>query len=34
MMKKDRRLLLKEAASVIHFDDELYLAKVFRKKPA
>ena len=32
MMKKDRRLLLKEAASVIHFDDELYLAKVFRKE--
>ncbi len=32
MLKKDRRLLLKEAASIIHFDDELYLAKVFRKE--
>ena len=32
MVKKDRRLLLKEAASIIHFDDELYLAKVFRKE--
>ena len=32
MMKKDHRLLLKEAASIIHFDDELYLAKVFRKE--
>jgi two-component system, response regulator YesN len=32
LMKKDRRLLLKEAASIIHFDDELYLAKVFRKE--
>ena len=32
LMKKDPRLLLKEAASIIHFDDELYLAKVFRKE--
>ncbi|MCX7030415.1 MAG: AraC family transcriptional regulator [Spirochaetes bacterium] len=32
MLKKDHRLLLKEAASIIHFDDELYLAKVFRKE--
>jgi two-component system response regulator YesN len=32
MMKKDRRLLLKEAASIVHFDDELYLAKVFKKE--
>ena len=32
MMKKDHRLLLKEAAASIHFDDELYLAKVFKKE--
>jgi two-component system response regulator YesN len=32
MVKKDHRLLLKEAASIVHFDDELYLAKVFRKE--
>ncbi|MEI6387863.1 MAG: response regulator [Spirochaetota bacterium] len=32
MLRQDRRLLLKEAAAMIHFDDELYLAKVFRKE--
>jgi two-component system, response regulator YesN len=32
MLRRDRRLLLKEAAALIHFEDELYLAKVFRKE--
>jgi two-component system, response regulator YesN len=32
MLHQNRRLLLKEAAAMVHFDDELYLAKVFRKE--
>ncbi len=32
MMKENRHLLLKEAAAIVHFEDELYLAKVFKKE--
>jgi two-component system, response regulator YesN len=32
MLIHDRRLLLKQAATIIHFEDELYLAKVFKKE--
>ena len=31
-MAKDPDLLLKEAAALVHFEDELYLSKVFKKE--